>query len=99
MVSLNTDPCQASVQFTLDGQPLVALEGQTIAGALLAAGCRAWRSTERLGEPRGFFCGMGVCYDCLVFVEGQGQVRACQTLVADGMRVERPHRAERGAGS
>lgn len=75
------------VSITLDGVPLQAYLGETIAGALLANGQRAWRRTER-GEPRGLFCGMGICFDCLVTVDGVSNVRACITPVIDGMVVE-----------
>jgi predicted molibdopterin-dependent oxidoreductase YjgC len=75
------------VTITVDGVPLQAYLGETIAGALLANGRRAWRHTES-GEPRGLFCGMGICFDCLVTVDGVSNVRACMTPVADGMVVE-----------
>ena len=75
------------VTITIDGVSLQAYLGETIAGALLANGQRAWRHTES-GEPRGLFCGMGICFDCLVTVDGVSNVRACMTPVADGMVVE-----------
>jgi hypothetical protein len=78
----------------VDGEELDAYEGESIAAALLAAGRRTTRWTERTGEPRGYFCGMGVCHDCLVEVDGQPGVRACMTPVRDGLRVAR----QRGAG-
>jgi predicted molibdopterin-dependent oxidoreductase YjgC len=81
--------------FTFDGQPVTAYEGETVAAALLAAGRRAFRLTNRGAEPRGLFCGMGLCFDCLVRVDGRPNVRACQTPAAEGMRVE----TQRGAGS
>jgi predicted molibdopterin-dependent oxidoreductase YjgC len=84
-----------SVRVTFDGEPLPAVAGQTVAAALLAGGRRAWRSTGRRGEPRGLFCGMGVCFDCLVRIDGRPNQRACQVPVADGMRVQTQH----GAGS
>jgi aerobic-type carbon monoxide dehydrogenase small subunit (CoxS/CutS family) len=71
----------------VDGVPLQAYLGETIAGALLANGQRAWRRTES-GEPRGLFCGMGICFDCLVTVDGVPNVRACITPVIEGMVVE-----------
>jgi predicted molibdopterin-dependent oxidoreductase YjgC len=77
-----------SLHFTFDGQPLQAREGQTVAAALLAAGRRTLRRTSRRGEPRGVFCGMGVCFDCLVQIDGRPNVRACQAVLAEGMRVE-----------
>ena len=76
-----------SVTITVDGVPLQAYLGETIAAALLAGGRRAWRFTQR-GEPRGIFCGMGICFDCTVTVDGMPNVRACLTPVADGMVVE-----------
>jgi predicted molibdopterin-dependent oxidoreductase YjgC len=76
-----------AVTITVDGVPLQAYLGETIAGALLANGQRAWRRTEN-GKPRGLFCGMGICFDCLVTVDGVSNVRACITPVSDGMVVE-----------
>jgi len=62
--------------------------------ALLAAGRRSTRVTARAGEPRGYFCGMGVCHDCLVTADGLPNVRACMTPVKEGLRVE----IQRGLG-
>jgi predicted molibdopterin-dependent oxidoreductase YjgC len=76
-----------AITITVDGVPLPAYEGETIAGALLAAGRRAWRRTSH-GQPRGMFCGIGLCFDCLVTVNGTSNVRACVTPVAAGMVVE-----------
>ncbi len=75
------------LKFTCDGREMSAHAGQTIAAALLAAGTRSLRVTSRREEPRGLFCGMGVCFDCLVQVDGRPNVRACRTPVVDGMRV------------
>lgn len=75
------------ISITVDGAPLPAYEGETIAGALLASGRRAWRHT-RHGQPRGLYCGIGLCFDCLVTVNGTPNVRACLTPVAAGMVVE-----------
>jgi hypothetical protein len=76
-----------AVTITLDGVPLQAYLGETIAGALLANGRRAWRRTEG-GEPRGLFCGMGICFDCMVTVDSVPNVRACITPVIEDMVVE-----------
>ena len=73
-----------SVEFTFDGRPLTAQAGQTVGAALLAEGIRSWRTTRFGGRPRGLFCGIGVCFDCLIVVNGLPDVRACQRLVADG---------------
>lgn len=79
----------------LDGQPLRCHEGESLAAALLASGRLAMRYTARAGEPRGYFCGMGVCHDCLVTVDGLPNVRACMTPVREGLRVE----TQRGLGN
>lgn len=71
------------ISFTLDGEHVTALEGQTIAGALLATGRTSWRSTTA-GEPRGVFCGIGVCFDCIVTVGETRDVRACMRRAQDG---------------
>lgn len=78
------------VRFTFDGQPLEARPGDSIASALTAAGIRAFRTTQR-GEPRGLYCGMGVCQDCLVTVDGRRSQRACMTLARADMDVTRQH--------
>ncbi|WP_336109729.1 (2Fe-2S)-binding protein [Streptomyces sp. PTD9-10] len=69
---------------TFDGRPLEALPGQTVAAALWAAGVTAWRSTREAGRPRGVFCGIGVCFDCLVTVNGLANQRACLLPVRPG---------------
>lgn len=79
-----------TIAFTLDGEPATALEGQTIAGALLATGRTAWRTTTT-DEPRGVFCGIGVCYDCIVTVDDARDVRACLRRVRDGDDVRTQH--------
>ena len=60
-----------------DGAPIDALPGQTIAAALWSAGIVSWRGTRVDGRPRGVFCGIGVCFDCLVTVNGVPNQRAC----------------------
>lgn len=63
--------------FTFDGERIDFQPGWTIGAALIARGIRAWRTTRQDGRPRGLFCGMGVCYDCLVTVNGRPSLRAC----------------------
>lgn len=75
-----------AVTFMVDGTPLAAYRGQTIAAALVASGRSTFRTTRVNGKPRGLYCGMGVCFDCIVKVGGE-TVRACMTPVEDGMRV------------
>ena len=73
---------------TLDGRATTAYEGETVAALLLAEGHPATRTT-RGGEPRGVYCGMGVCFDCLVVVDGVPNTRACVTWVREGMAIGR----------
>jgi predicted molibdopterin-dependent oxidoreductase YjgC len=73
---------------TVDGKPVQAFAGESVATVLLALGQRAFRHTDRNHEPRGIFCGMGICFDCLVTIDGVENVRACMTLVEEGMTIE-----------
>jgi predicted molibdopterin-dependent oxidoreductase YjgC len=76
------------VQFFVNDRESEAYEGETVAAALLAAGQCILRKTARRNETRGLFCGMGVCFDCLVSIDGRPNRQACLTPVTDGMRVE-----------
>ncbi len=79
----------APLRFSFEGRELSAYAGETVAGALLAAGIRTLRSADQGGGPRGLFCGMGICFECRVAVDGRPNLRACMTPVAAGMRVAR----------
>ena len=79
------DPEAKRVAIVLDGEPVEAFEGETLLAVLLVERGPVIRYTERHRQPRGAFCGMGFCMDCLVDVEGEGLVNACQTLVRAGM--------------
>lgn len=74
--------------FTFNGAPCQATPGESLAAALLSSGVRSLRRSRRTGEPRGVYCGIGLCFDCIVTVDGQPNARACTTLAEDGMRVE-----------
>lgn len=77
-----------AVALTLDGRQVTAFEGESVAALLYAENQITTRFT-RTGEPRGVFCGMGVCFDCLVVVDGIPNTRACVTWVREGMEVSR----------
>ncbi|MGW2175720.1 (2Fe-2S)-binding protein [Streptomyces sp. NPDC001705] len=62
---------------TVDGRPTEALPGRTVAAVLWAAGATSWRTTRGSGRPRGVFCGIGVCFDCLITVNDRPNQRAC----------------------
>jgi aerobic-type carbon monoxide dehydrogenase small subunit (CoxS/CutS family) len=74
---------------SVNGEETLAYPGESLATVLLAAGWKMFRHTSLSGAPRGMFCGMGLCYDCLVTVNGQPNVRACHTLAQPGDVVER----------
>ena len=71
----------------VEGKPVRAFAGETVAAVLFAEEIVTTRTT-RMRSPRGVFCGMGVCFDCLVVVDGVANERACMTWVAEGMRIE-----------
>ena len=79
-----------SVRIRFDGTELTGRDGQTIAGVLIGAGHRSWRTVA--GAERGVFCGIGICQDCLVTVNGVEGVRACQRTARDGDVIERETR-------
>jgi NADPH-dependent 2,4-dienoyl-CoA reductase/sulfur reductase-like enzyme len=81
-----TAPATEPVVITFDGLPVPGWKGETIAAALAGAGIRGFRHT-RTGAMRGVFCGMGVCQDCLVTVDGVPNQRACMTELRDGASV------------
>jgi len=78
--------------FDLDvnGSAVKAVPGDTVATALLASGRTVMRKTHRNRASRSVFCGIGVCFDCCLTVNGVSDVRACVTDAAAGMRVEIP---------
>jgi glycine/D-amino acid oxidase-like deaminating enzyme len=79
-------PVAERVGIGFDGEQIAAIPGETIAAALSAAGHLRFRRTPG-GAPRGLWCGMGACFDCLVTVDGRAGQRACMVKVADGMVV------------
>jgi predicted molibdopterin-dependent oxidoreductase YjgC len=80
--------------FEFDGSPIPFLQGQTVGAALWALGIRSWRTTRFGGRPRGLFCGIGICFDCLVEIEGRPDRRACVEPAVEGLVV----RTQTGAG-
>ena len=76
------------VTFTIDGKTVEAREGDTVAAAMLAAGFDHCRTTPVSGAQRAPYCMMGVCFDCLVTIDGVGNRQGCVVQVRDGMKVE-----------
>jgi hypothetical protein len=71
------------LRITVDGEPVDGIAGQSLAGVMLAADRLAWRKGPS-GAARGVFCGIGVCFDCLVTVGAERDVRACRRRAHDG---------------
>jgi D-hydroxyproline dehydrogenase subunit gamma len=95
LLPFGDDPIQpaapAPVTISVDGETTSGVAGQSVAGVILAGGTLGLRRTSVAGRPRGVFCGIGVCYDCLVEVNGQRDVRACQRRASDGDVVRTQH--------
>ena len=76
------------VRLLVNGQPIEAYAGETVLAALLAAGFKTIKKNPVSHEPRGALCGMGVCFECTVTINGVPNIRACVTEVQEGMKVE-----------
>ncbi len=76
------------VKFTFDGKVIEGYEGEPIAIALKAAGVMVHRHTQKEHKPRGIFCAIGRCTDCVMVVDGKPNIRTCITPLAEGMKVQ-----------
>ena len=85
------EPPARRIGFSLDGLAVQGAEGDTVAAALLALGHAACRETAVSGAPRGPSCMMGVCFDCLVVIDGLGNRQGCLVPLREGMVVETQH--------
>jgi aerobic-type carbon monoxide dehydrogenase small subunit (CoxS/CutS family) len=81
-------PAKREVTFTFNGENFKGVEGQSIAAALMATGIRELRKTRFNEEPRLIFCGIGICFDCVVVVDGVANQRACLVEIVDGAKIE-----------
>jgi hypothetical protein len=79
----------SSETFDFDGRPVPFAAGQSVGAALVAAGILSWRITRVESRPRGIFCGIGICFDCLVTVDGRPNERACLVPAEVDMTVRR----------
>ena len=77
------------ITIIFEDQPIQARPGDTVAAALLANNHLDFRTTAVTGAHRGPFCMMGVCFDCLVEIDGEANRQACMTQVQDGMHIKR----------
>jgi predicted molibdopterin-dependent oxidoreductase YjgC len=81
----------ATVVLMIDGRCVEARAGDTVAAAMLAAGIEHCRTTPVSGAPRAAYCMMGVCFDCLVTIDGVGNRQGCLVRVREGMSIEMQH--------
>ena len=77
------------IRVYLDGREVEAVEGDTVAAVLLVHGDRPYRRTALSDSPRAPFCMMGVCFECLVRIDGVYNRQGCMVAVEPGMRIER----------
>jgi predicted molibdopterin-dependent oxidoreductase YjgC len=77
-----------TLTITVDGRALAAIPGETILATLLAHGITKCRTTEKMNQPRGFYCGIGRCTDCVMIVDGVPNVRTCVEKVREGLVVQ-----------
>lgn len=75
------------IKFTYNGKPVLAYNGESIAAALTAADIRVFRNSRKYHEPRGVFCAIGHCTDCIMKVNGVENVKTCMTIAEEGMEV------------
>jgi aerobic-type carbon monoxide dehydrogenase small subunit (CoxS/CutS family) len=76
------------ITIEVDGKPVCTFQGEPIAAALAAAGYKVFHRTEKRDDPRGIFCAIGRCTDCMMVVDGKPNVRTCVTPAVDGMKVQ-----------
>ena len=76
------------VTISIDSAPVIVDSGTTVAGAMISQGITAWRSTRTNERPRGLFCGIGACFDCLVTIDSVPNQRACMVRVCDGQQID-----------
>ena len=79
------------VSININGKPFNVPDGETVAAAVLASGISHTRTTPVSASPRAPFCLMGLCYECLMIINGLSNQRACQQQVAEGMIIESQH--------
>ena len=83
---MSTPPQRITV--TLNTTPVETEAGQSVGAVLMGQGIKAWRTTRHDGKPRGLFCGIGACYDCLITIDGEPNQRACMVQACESMNIE-----------
>jgi D-hydroxyproline dehydrogenase subunit gamma len=75
------------MEIKINGRTVTVADGSSVAAAIFLAGETRFR-TSVSGEPRAALCGMGICFECRVTIDGEPHVRSCQVMVRDGMAIE-----------
>ena len=96
-IILGKDKRKYEVEIKVDGKIIKAKKGEMIIATLIANGIKINRYTVKKKEPRGIFCGIGQCTDCVMVVNGKPNVRTCVTPVEEGMIIETQYGVERSS--
>jgi len=86
-----------AVTLSFDGREIAAIEGDTVAAAVLRAGAVSTRQSPVSGTPRAPYCMMGVCFECLMEIDGMPNQQACMIQVRDGMSVRSQSRPDQSS--
>ena len=92
-------PSRETVTLRFEGRDLTVAKGLSVAAALLGAGITHFRNSPVTTAERGPFCMMGVCFDCLLVIDGEANQQSCMVEVRDGMRIERQYGAAEFGGT
>ncbi|HLS68377.1 MAG TPA: (2Fe-2S)-binding protein [Kiloniellales bacterium] len=98
MTFQRSEPEERKVWLSFEGRPLQVSAGENLAAALLAAGIKSFRETPSGGAPRGPYCMMGICFECLLEVDARQNQQACMLPVREGMTVRRQKAVRRLPG-
>lgn len=79
---------ERSLKVLVDGEVTLATKDETVAAMLIRTGKHVFRNSTERGKPRSVYCGMGLCHECLVSIDGVPRVRACMTKVRSGMVID-----------
>jgi predicted molibdopterin-dependent oxidoreductase YjgC len=83
----------SQIRIFLNGEAIIVSDGQSVGALLLGEDQRITRTTRFASRPRGMFCGIGICFDCLITINGVTNRRACLTTVEEGMSIQTQHGA------
>lgn len=78
----------SEIEIIVNGKPVKAYEGESVAAAILATGKRSLRTTSKVHEPRGLYCAIGICFECVMTIDNIPNTRTCQAFVRNGMIIE-----------